>query len=189
MTKGDGAVAKSAGRAAQLQREFDRGFAEPPRQDNARAREDLLALRAGSDDCVIRLSAMRGLLARPTIVALPSPVTELLGLAGLRGALLPVFSLAALQGQPLPTEAPAWMILIEADGLVGLAFEELLGHVSLDRDEIAALPPTSDGGASRPDVIPQAARVGETLRPLVDVPSLVAGLRRRVGVIGAHNQE
>lgn len=171
-------------RAAELRREFDRAFAEPPRPDGGNEREDLLALRAGADACVVRLSEIRGLLARPTIVSLPGPLPELLGLAGLRGALVPVYSLAALQGQATPRDAPGWMILVEADGLVGLAFEELLEYVRLERAEIAALPRTMPGPELR-----QVARVGEALRPLIDVPSLVAGLRQRVSAVGAHKQE
>jgi len=176
-----------AGRAAEMRREFDRAFAEPLRRDSAEGGQDMLALRAGNDACVIPLSAVRGLLARPTIVAMPGPLPELLGLAGLRGALIPVFSLAALQGQPLPGDPPAWMLLIEAEGLVGLAFEELLGHISLGRAEIAARP-SSDGRAGLAE-LPQAARVGPSLRAMIDVPSLVAGLRRRAGSSDPQNQE
>jgi len=175
-------------RVAELARAFDRAFAEPARTaaDGAEALENLLALRAGTDDCVVRLAEVRGLLARPTIVALPGPVPELLGLASLRGALVPVYHLAALQGQVTPDAAPAWMILVEADGLVGLAFEELLGYARLDRREIAALPRTGDG--THPEVS-RTARVGDALRPLIDVPALVAGLRQRVGAVGLHRQE
>jgi purine-binding chemotaxis protein CheW len=181
-----GAKGEGIGRAAELAREFDRAFAEPAR-GAAGARdtlEDLLALRAGPDDCLVRLSDIRGLLARPTVVAVPGPVPELLGLTGRRGTLIPVYDLAALQGHPARRTAPAWMILVEADGLVGLAFEELLGHARLDRREIAPLP---DSAATAP--VPQAARVGGGLRPLLDVPALVATLRRRAGLVGAHKQE
>lgn len=170
--------------AAELKRAFDGAFAQPVRPDSGQAREDVLVLRAGADTSIVRLSQMRGLLARPNIVPVPSPLQELLGIAGLRGALLPVYSLAALQGRPPPEGAPAWMILIEVEGLVGLAFEEMLGYVRLDRDDIAAQPATSATGLTT-----QAARVGEALRPLLDIPSLVEGLKRRAGVVGAHRQE
>jgi len=177
-----------AGRgAAELRRAFDRAFAEPPRAAADDATEAVLELRAGTEACVVRVSEMRGLLARPTVVAVPGPLPELLGLAGLRGALLPVYSLAALQGQPITEGAPAWMLLVEADGLVGLAFEEMLGYFRLDRREIASLPRAS--GAAGTSGGSQAARVGDALRPLIDVPSLVAGLKRRAGSFGAQRQE
>ena len=171
-------------RAAALAREFDQSFAAPPRAHVDDAVEDLLALRAGTDTCVVRLSDTRGLVAKPVVIALPSPVPELLGLAGLRGALLPVYRLATLQGQPVPDDAAAWMILVEADGLVGLAFEELLGYVRIDRSEIAVLAGEDGAGGTR-----QAARVGGTLRPLVNMALLVADLKRRAGVVGAQKEE
>ena len=174
---------EGSGRAAELRRAFDRAFAEPTRTQADETTEAVLALRAGADACVVRLSEMRGLLARPTVVAVPGPLPELLGLAGLRGALIPVYSLAALQGQVASGEPPAWMLLVDAGGLVGLAFEELLGYVRLERREIATLPRAGEAGGS------QAARVGDVLRPLIDVPSLVASLKRRVGAVGAHRQE
>lgn len=174
-----------AARAAELRRAFDGAFARPVRPDRGDAREDVLMLRAGADVAVVRLSQMQGLLARPNIVAVPGPQPELLGIAVLRGALVPVYSLAALQGQPSPEGAPSWMLLVKADGLVGLAFEEMLGYARLDQDEITALPKT-DGATT---VAAQTARVGDALRPLIDVPSLVEALKQRAGVVGAHRQE
>jgi len=174
---------EGSARAAQLRREFDRAFAEPPRAEALEAPVALLALRAGTDSCVVRLSDMQGLLARPTIVPLPGPLPELLGLAGVRGALIPVFSLAALRGHPAGDAAPPWIMLVEADGPVGLAFEEMLGYVTLDHSEVAALP--RGRGATET----QAARVGDALRPLIDVSSLVAELKRRAAQAGALRQE
>jgi len=173
-----------AARAAELRRAFDGTFAAPPLLDDGDATEALLAVRAGADACVVRLSEMRGLVARPTVVALPGPLPELLGLASLRGALIPVYRLAALQGQPVTAAPAAWMMLVEADGLVGLAFEELLGYLRVQRSAIAALPDASGApGAS------WAARIGDALRPLIDVPSLIEGLRRRARAVGAHTEE
>jgi len=187
----DAVTAPSPGdgmRAAELRAAFDRAFAEPVRVDQDDRRVAVLALRAGADACVVRLSEVRGLQARPTITPLPTPVSDLLGLAWVRGALVPVYSLAALQGQPVPREMPAWMILVEGEDPVGLGFEELLAYVKLDRSEIAVPPVTKDGVAGAPDVSP-AARVGDALRPLIDVPTLVAGLRRRAFAARAQKQE
>jgi len=170
-------------RAAELRREFDRAFAEPARAEAVEAPVPLLALRAGADSCLVRLSDMQGLLARPTIVPLPGPLPELLGLTGVRGALLPVFSLAALRGQAAGGAVPPWMIVVEADGPVGLAFEEMLGYVTLKRSEVASLPRGSGAAET------QAARVGDTLRPLIDVSSLVAELKRRAAQAVAYRQE
>ncbi|HEY4186517.1 MAG TPA: chemotaxis protein CheW [Polyangia bacterium] len=173
-------------RAAELAREFDHSFAEPLRVA-VRDVENLLALRAGKDDCLVRLSETRGLVEKPTIVHLPSRSAELLGIAGVRGSLVPVYSLAALVGQVAPTDPPPWLLLVESDGLIGFAFEELAGYVRLDRHEIATLPPDDPrrAGAS----VAEAARVGEALRGIIGIPSLVAALKQRAGEIGARKEE
>lgn len=175
-------------RAAALARAFDRSFAEPARATAgaSEAVEDLLSLRAGADTYLVRLGELKGLLAKPTVVPLPSPVPELLGLAGLRGALVPVYRLAGLLGQPGAGGPPAWMLLVEADGLVGLAFDELRGYVRRERRDLTGPPTTGGDGA---DAVRQAARVGDALQPLIDVPALVARLKRRAFGAAAHQKE
>ena len=85
-------------RLAELRESFDRGFALPP-ADASRAGDAFLIVRAGD-------GAVRDLAGRASwawrvdrkIVPLPLQVPGLLGLAGLRGQLTPVFSLASLLG-------------------------------------------------------------------------------------------
>ena len=173
-------------RAEELARQFDRSFAEPVRTI-ADESENLLALRAGRDDVLVRLAETKGLVGKPVIVPLPGPVPELLGIAGLRGSLVPIYSLAALLGQTAPDEVPGWVILVEADGLVGLAFEELAGYVQVHRREIASLPP--DDGRGSGTGVREAARMNDGLRGIISVPSLVAALKQRVGGVGAHKED
>ena len=45
----------------------------------------------------------------------PGPEAALLGIAGLRGALLPIYGLAVLLGYPAPTEAPRLVVIVIVD--------------------------------------------------------------------------
>ena len=81
-----------------LRQAFDRGFASPP-ADASQAFEDVLTIRLGDAPFALRLSEAAGLYADRRIVPFPSPVPEFLGLAGLRGQLVPVYHLGVILGQ------------------------------------------------------------------------------------------
>jgi purine-binding chemotaxis protein CheW len=120
-------------RAAELRREFDRAFAEPFRPGTT-AREDLLGMRAGAQAYAIRLCEIAGLHAGKKITRVPGSDTALCGIAGFRGALLPVYDLQALLGHS-SAETPRWLV-IAAAAPIALAFEAFEGHLRASRDEI-----------------------------------------------------
>jgi chemotaxis signal transduction protein len=165
-----------AERAAELRRAFDRTFAEPPvgpREDF----EALLGLRAGGERILVRLGEIRALLPEPTLVPLPSRAPGLLGIAGLRGAVVPVYGLGALLGQAPATERSPWILLVGAEAPLGLAFEELGAYLRAPRSQIFA----AAGDACRPHVA-EVARVGDVLCGIVDVRSVMRALEKRIGV-------
>jgi len=124
-----------SGRAAELRRAFDRSFAVP---QNATVEDsvELLAIRAGGAGYAIRLAAVSGLFADRTVTALPSPVPELLGVAAFRGTVVPVYDLGVLLGHARSGK-PRWLVLDTGTPAVGLAFEELDGHLRVPAGEIA----------------------------------------------------
>jgi chemotaxis signal transduction protein len=157
------------GTAALLRRHFDQAFAEPHRPPPA-ASVDLLALRLSGRRYAIRQDQVSGLVARRPVIALPSSHPHLLGLAGVRGVLVPVFSLAGLMGATASGERADWLVLCGHDEPVGLAFQDLDRYV---RVPLTALHVGRDGGPGQ-----AIALVDGEPRVLIDVPELLATVRR-----------
>jgi chemotaxis signal transduction protein len=157
-------------RARILRDAFDSSFAQAPQAGGARE-DDLLAVAIGADRFAIRLSEIGGLFARTAITPLPSAVPELLGLVGLRGAVLPAYDLHALLGYPA-VAAPAWLVLVQAK--VVLAFQTFDGYLRVPGGAITACGATA--GTQRPLAIRELAHTGDGARPIVHLPSLVEAI-------------
>ncbi|HVZ72775.1 MAG TPA: chemotaxis protein CheW [Polyangia bacterium] len=174
-------------RAAALRRAFDGAFAAPPVVEGDET-IPLLALRVGGQAYAVKLGDITGLLADRRIVAVPSTAAEFLGIAGLRGSTVPVWSLTALLGYGASRETPRWLISF-GDGAarqaLALAFEHFEGHLNVPR---AAL---SDGVAASPDGparshVRQSVRVGDAQRAVLDLSSIVEAIRRKLGHDNRH---
>ncbi|HUB07209.1 MAG TPA: chemotaxis protein CheW [Myxococcales bacterium] len=159
----------SGSAAAALRAAFDRSFAEAPAPAGP-ATEDLLAISIEGQPYALRLSELAGLFADRRVSPLPSPVPELLGLAGLRGRLLPVYDLRRMLGHS-PTRDCRWLV-VAAAAPVALAFDELEGHVRLAREAIAAAP------AAHPEHLPEIA-MRPTPRPVLRLASVLAAIQRK----------
>ncbi len=155
--------------AADLRAAFDSAFAAPYAAQH-RATTDYVAIRLGGHVHAVALNEIAGLYSRIAIVPCPSPLPELLGLAGFRGALVPVYDLAALLGHP--PVAGRWLALL-ADRSVALAFDEFEEHFRVDTADLAVTP--SNGRHH----IHTIARSGEHAWPVIDLASLVGALRQR----------
>jgi chemotaxis signal transduction protein len=156
--------------AAALRRAFDEAFAAPPR---AARRDDvtLLALRAGGEAVALRVLETAGFLRAPRIVPVPSRRGELLGVAGLRGAAVPVFGLARLLGRAEADE-PRWIVLCEAGGeRVALAFATFERHLVVPASSLHPAP----GGAAGPHVAEILEHDGAS-RPILGVASLARAI-------------
>ena len=155
--------------AANLRVAFDNAFAEPYAAQH-RATTDYVSIRLGEHTHALALSEIAGLYSRVAIVPCPSPIPELMGLAGFRGALVPVYDLGALLGH-----APAagrWLALL-ADRSVALAFDAFEEHFRVDTADIVVTP------ANGRHHIHTIARGGERAWPVIDLASLVGALRQR----------
>jgi chemotaxis signal transduction protein len=147
---------------------------------------ELLAVRAGGTAYAIRLTAVSGLFADRTVTPLPGPVPELLGVAAFRGAVVAVYDLGALLGHAVGagrsgvgggqtrqsgtvTAQPRWLVLDTGTPPVGLAFDELDGHV---RAPARAIATAADGGFA-------AVHEGDLVRPVIDVPEIRASIEEK----------
>lgn len=162
---------------AAMREAFDRSFAEPAATDRAPG-ERLLLLRVAGHPYAIRMVEIAGVVADRRIVAVPTSVPGLLGVAGIRGGLVPVYGLAELLGHGADGRDPArarWIALGQAAELVGLAFADLEGQLSLPAEAIV----TASAAAPADDAAPHLARTDDGVRPIVSVPTLIEAIRRR----------
>ncbi|BDG08803.1 chemotaxis protein CheW [Anaeromyxobacter paludicola] len=154
--------------AARLRAEFDASFAVPP-PEPSRDLVPLLLLRAGGQRLAARLQAVRGLVRLGAVTPVPSRRPEFLGIAGLRGEILPVFQLGRLLGLAAGG-APRWMVLAGAER-VGLAFDDFDGYVQVAPSD---LQPAAGGGP-----LPEVARLPDRPAPVLDLAHLLQALGGR----------
>lgn len=159
-----------AGRAALLRQGFDAAFAAPP-TGPAADDIDLLAIAVGGQPYAMRLAGIAGLFSGRRITRMPSRAPALLGLAGFRGAILPVYGLDLLLGHA--AAAPRWLATLAA-APVAIAFEGFEGHLRLGRDAILR----EEGDAPARRLLPERALTGARPRPVVDLPALLDAIGR-----------
>jgi chemotaxis signal transduction protein len=157
----------------EFRRSFDEGFALPQRELTS-GLEDLLAIRVGGDPYALRVSELAGLHRSRQVVTLPAHVPDLLGLAGIRGKLVPVFSLAVLLGYETARDQGAWLALCRGDQDLALSFGDFAGHLRVTPDQICA----AEGPARAH--LRQVVRIDSTVRTLVSVPSIVTMIEGRM---------
>lgn len=160
---------------ADLRREFDNAFAALP-AGPGEGRESLIALRAAGEPLAVRTLHIVGICKRRRIVPVPTRVSGLLGLTGFRGALLPVYDLAALLGLPGAAGEGAWLMLTGPETPVGLIFDEFEGQVEVERACLYESERSSERAHLR-----MVARMGAGHRAVIDIPGVVEEIRKNAG--------
>jgi purine-binding chemotaxis protein CheW len=162
-------------RADELRQAFDRSFALAPQTGTDTAVvENLLAVRVGSLPYGLRLADVSGLFVDRKVTWLPSPVPELLGIAGLRGALLPVYDLGMMLGCP-KSAAPRWL-LVAAGFAIGLAFDSFDGYLRVRPEAIVPEGRTESRERHVREILQTAIA-----RPIIHLPSILETIRSRSG--------
>ena len=120
----------------ELAADFDRSFAEPvaARGHGVQA----LAIRAGDAPYVLPLSAVGLVLRAPKIVHLPNGPATQLGVAGVRGTLMTIISLAMLLGARPGADAHGWIATPKARRGLALAFDALDGQIIIEPGALPA---------------------------------------------------
>jgi purine-binding chemotaxis protein CheW len=157
-------------RAQQLRHDFDRRFGMRPSVDEEIS-ENLIAIRIGEHQFAIRLSEIAGLHADKTITRVPGANATMLGIAGFRGEIAPVYDFASLLGYAR-SENPRWLI-VSKQAPVAFAFEAFDGHFSVGPQAIR--PQQSQDGV-RPHVR-DFVQTDAGLRPVIAVSTLVNSLK------------
>ena len=167
-------------RLLRLRDAFDQSFATAPVVD-VEALEDLLAIRVADDPYALRMRVIAGLAASRKIVPLPSQSPHLLGVAGIRGSLVPVYSLAGLLGYPSASKPASWIALAGSPDAVGFGFEEFEGFLRVRSTDVHAAHVTDVARTGAGEVV----RVGQQVRRVIDLPSILNTLKVRPGAAGS----
>lgn len=186
------ASSSMADRTADFRNAFDKTYALPRITGAGAVREDFLTIRVGNDGYAIRLREIGGLVKGRRIVACPSHVPEFQGIAGVRGALVSVYSLPALLGYHIDTNRAPWLLLCAAEESVGFVFPEFAGFVR-------ALPGQIHSETGRQAPSTQSSRTAHVLRTDGEVRAIISIARllerclgqaatRHSGQIAATNQ-
>jgi chemotaxis signal transduction protein len=169
-------------RLLDLRASFDRAFSEPER-DQAETRIDLLLIRVGRERFALKFSEIAALEADRTITAVPSEHSELVGIAGMRGAVVAVFDLATLLELPRP-DGPRWLVLAKG-APIAFAFTGFEGQKSVRPEALAS---TEPGGAGRFRAVVKIdeREDNRVSLPVIDIPALVVLVDRRSRSRGEH---
>jgi len=162
--------------AAELRRAFDLSFASPP-PGAAQEVEDLLAIRVAGDCYAIRLREIVGMIAGRRVIPVPSAALDLLGVAGIRGEVVPVFGLASILGYGQGSGPPRWMVLCGTEDPIALAFSDFDGYLRLPS---SALHVDENLRAAR-EHANQVASAEVGARAVINIPLVVATIRNRSG--------
>ncbi len=154
---------------ADIRRAFDRSFGEPV-SVNQESGDLVLAIRAGAEHHVVRLSEMAGIHECRKIVPLPGAKRSCLGLIGLRGRFHGVFRLSTLLGAPPVQTRTPWLLVAPGRDAPAFAVEAIDGCLEINAGE---LHPIGNGANTSQYVRGLFVRDG-VARGLLDLPSLVA---------------
>lgn len=166
-------------RAADLALAFDRTFGEP-HAGAAEETEGLLTLRTGAGTYAVRLAEIAGLFADRTIVRLPSPVPEFIGVVGLRQDVVPVYSLQGLLGDVMRGDAPRWLIIARAAHPVAFAFDQFEVYLRVPASAVLV-----SAGEAAPAHVRASVRLVDGVRRIVSIGALLETIEdhiRRIGI-------
>lgn len=158
------------GRAQALREAFDRSFAQAPAPAPVRP-EEFLAIRVADNLYALRVDEIAGLFADKVVAPVPSEVPELIGVSGLRGAIVPVYDLATLLGCP-PRASARWLVLARSREPVAFAFERFERHLHLPR---GALAPAEHGQSA----VRETARTEDGSVAVIHLPSIIEAIKNR----------
>ena len=164
-----------ASKAVELRNAFDRTRAIPSSAQAVEQAEGLLSIRVSGDPYAIRVSEISELVNDRKIVAFPTPIPELLGIAGIRGGLVSVYSLAALLGYGREAGQARWFVLCGAEEPVGLAFSDFEGYFTVPSTQVYATH-QMDAACAR---VKHVLRTADLVCAVVNIPDILELIKRR----------
>jgi chemotaxis signal transduction protein len=162
------------GRVEELRAAFDAVFAEPP-PAFAGQTDDFLTVEVGTDSYALRLAEMDGVHRAPRLTPLPGTPGLLLGVATVRGRVVPVFDLASLLGYGRGEVQPPAIVLCRGERPVGLALGMVGRHFRVPSAEVQARGLRDSGRAH----VHAFVRAEGAVRPVIDIGSVLEAIRAR----------
>ena len=161
-------------RARELREAFDGAFALPARTPD-RDLVSFLVVRVGGERYALPVAELRGVQVDRRIVRLPRNPVGLMGVAGVRGQIVPVYALATLLGLRGVDPSSNWLALAAAREPFALAFDEVEGYLQAPRSSVHA----AEGDDASTRRLCELVRDGDAIRPVVSPLRIVAALRER----------
>ncbi len=167
-------MSMAASKLEEMRRLFDESFALAP-PERVVEPEPMLAIGLESEHFAVPLRQISGLaMNSEKIVPVPSRTPELLGLTGIRGVVVPVFSLAKLLGFDSERQARWLVVCGERQSPIALAFESMERLFEASNNEIFV----REEAASHRFVNATVCE-GTTLRGLINISALVEHIKTR----------
>ena len=163
-------------KAAKLRQEFDRSFSVKPATVTQEL-EALLAIRVASNAYAIRLREITGIITGRKLVAVPAAAPHFVGVAGIRGGIVAVFSLASMLGHDSGPDAVRWMVLCGADEPIALGFSAFEGYLRLPKSALHS----DEKLQSAHKYVDSVVTIESGLRAVLGVSLVVATIRNRRG--------
>lgn len=160
-----------------LREAFDHSFTAAPRPATEPG-DHMLAVRVAGRPCVLRLAETAGVFACPPLTPLPGPLPALSGVTTVRGAVVPVYDLAALLGDAPGDAPPRWLALVTGAPPLAVAFAQLDGHLRVPADALVGHP----GGSAADGCLPALVRLPDESRGVVDL----SAVRTRIHAMTGH---
>jgi chemotaxis signal transduction protein len=160
-------------RSIELRQAFDRSFSEAPVVGTGEL-DDLLDIRVAVDAYAIHLNQVTGVFADKPVTPLPGSFPELLGIAGFRGAIVPVYDLRTLLGYPRGG-SQRWLVLAAGQTRIAFAFDQFEGHTRVPRTAFAE----EYGGENQRRHVREVVRTAGFVRPIVHLPSILEAIQKR----------
>ncbi len=159
-----------------LRRDFDATFAEPALAQDRVKQDPLLVIRAGGQKFALRQRDVAGILPERRVIPVLG-ADALLGVSGVRGEIVSVFSLTELLGAPRSSTPPSqsWLALLRGDRRVALGFDQFDAYRDIAESETTIQPA---GPSAPPFVAEVAQRPGGTPRWIIDAGLVLAHIRK-----------
>jgi chemotaxis signal transduction protein len=162
-----------------LRHDFDSAFAALPAASLELV--DLVAVGVAGDRHAIHVRDLAGLVPCRKIVSLPSRTPALLGVAGIRGAVVSVYSLDLLLGYSTTQAKATWLALAgEGADVIGLAFATVEGFLRVPHEAILE----RDRHASSLSHVTHVVQQNDVALPIIDIASMCGAIKQNAGTTG-----